>query len=75
MLAATKAGGLVVDDLQKLAGLSPADLAVAQAEAQARGLEKRWLLVLQNTTQQPALQSLADRATREALFEAGRDAH
>ncbi|MSE17669.1 dipeptidyl carboxypeptidase II, partial [Pantoea agglomerans] len=66
-----KAGGLVVDDLQKLAGLSPADLAVAQAEAQARGLEKRWLLVLQNTTQQPALQSLADRATREALFKAG----
>ncbi|MEN4539194.1 peptidyl-dipeptidase Dcp [Pantoea agglomerans] len=71
LLAATKAGGLVVDDLQKLAGLSPADLAVAQAEAQARGLEKHWLLVLQNTTQQPALQSLADRATREALFKAG----
>lgn len=69
LLAATKAGGLVVDDLQKLAGLSLADLAVA--EAQARGLEKRWLLVLQNTTQQPALQSLADRATREALFKAG----
>jgi len=71
LLAATKAGGLVVSDLQQLAGLSPADLAVAQAEAQARGLEKSWLLVLQNTTQQPALQSLADRATREALFKAG----
>ncbi|PAW36539.1 dipeptidyl carboxypeptidase II [Pantoea vagans] len=71
LLAATKAGGLVVSDLQQLAGLSPADLAVAQAEAQARGLEKSWLLVLQNTTQQPALQSLADRATREALYKAG----
>lgn len=71
LLAATKAGGLVVNDLQQLAGLSPADLAVAQAEAQARGLEKSGLLVLQNTTQQPALQSLADRATREALFNAG----
>ncbi|WP_315315241.1 peptidyl-dipeptidase Dcp [Pantoea vagans] len=71
LLAATKAGGLVVSDLQQLAGLSPADLAVAQAEAQARGMEKSWLLVLQNTTQQPALQSLADRATREALFKAG----
>ncbi|WP_337027418.1 peptidyl-dipeptidase Dcp [Pantoea eucalypti] len=71
LLAATKAGGLVVNDLQQLAGLSPADLAVAQAEAQARGLEKSGLLVLQNTTQQPALQSLADRATREALFKAG----
>ncbi|WP_292992437.1 peptidyl-dipeptidase Dcp [Pantoea sp.] len=71
LLAATKAGGLVVNDVQQLAGLSPADLLVAQTEAQARGLEKSWLLVLQNTTQQPALQSLADRATREALFKAG----
>lgn len=71
LLAATQAGGLVVRDAQQLAGLSPADLAVAQAEARARGLEDSWLLVLQNTTQQPALQSLSDRATREALFQAG----
>lgn len=71
LLAATKSGGLVVDEAQKLAGLSAADLAVAQAEACARGLENGWLLVLQNTTQQPALQSLSDRETREALFHAG----
>ena len=71
LLAATKAGGLVVDEAQKLAGLAAADLAVAQAEARARGLENAWLLVLQNTTQQPALQSLSDRQTREALFHAG----
>ncbi|WP_448309740.1 peptidyl-dipeptidase Dcp [Pantoea sp. PGP6] len=71
LLAATKAGGLVVDEAQKLAGLAAADLAVAQAEARARGLENAWLLVLQNTTQQPALQSLSDRQTREALFDAG----
>ncbi|MDQ1214889.1 peptidyl-dipeptidase Dcp [Pantoea anthophila] len=71
LLAATQAGGLVVRDVQQLAGLSPADLAVAQAEARARGLENSWLLVLQNTTQQPALQTLSDRATREALFQAG----
>ncbi|WP_312756991.1 peptidyl-dipeptidase Dcp [Pantoea brenneri] len=71
LLAATKAGGLVVDEAQKLAGLAAADLAVAQAEARARGLENAWLLVLQNTTQQPALQSLRDRQTREALFHAG----
>ncbi|MGK3141346.1 peptidyl-dipeptidase Dcp [Pantoea sp. C2G6] len=70
LLAATKAGGLLVQEAQQLAGLAPADLAVAQAAAQARGLENSWLLVLQNTTQQPALQSLSDRATREALFQA-----
>lgn len=70
LLAATKAGGLVVNDVQQLAGLSPSDLAVAQAAAAARGLEKAWLLVLQNTTQQPALQSLEERPTRQALFHA-----
>lgn len=70
LLAATKAGGLVVNDVQQLAGLSPSDLAVAQAAATARGLENAWLLVLQNTTQQPALQSLEDRPTRQALFHA-----
>lgn len=70
LLAATKAGGLVVNDVQQLAGLSPSDLAVAQAAARARGLENAWLLVLQNTTQQPALQALEDRTTRQALFHA-----
>lgn len=70
LLAATKAGGLVVNDVQQLAGLSPSDLAVAQAAAAARVLENAWLLVLQNTTQQPALQSLEDRPTRQALFQA-----
>lgn len=70
LLAATKAGGLVVEDVQQLAGLSASDLAVARAAAKARGLENAWLLVLQNTTQQPALQSLTMRATRQALFHA-----
>lgn len=70
LLAATKAGGLVVNDIAQLAGLSVADLAVAQAAARARGLEQAWLLVLQNTTQQPALQSLENRNTRQALFHA-----
>lgn len=70
LLAATKAGGLVVEDVQQLAGLSASDLAVARAAAKARGLENTWLLVLQNTTQQPALQSLTVRATRQALFHA-----
>lgn len=70
LLAATKAGGLVINDLQQLDGLGAADLAVAQAAAKARGLENAWLLVLQNTTQQPALQSLKQRDTRHALFQA-----
>ncbi len=69
LLAAAKAGALVVDDKAKLAGLSDAEIAAA-ADATARGLPGKYVLSLQNTTQQPALAQLTDRATRQALFEA-----
>ena len=69
LLAATKAGGLTVDNPAKLAGLSPAEIASAAQAAHARGLDGRWTLPLQNTTQQPDLQSLADRGVRQALFD------
>jgi peptidyl-dipeptidase Dcp len=68
LLAGTKAGGLVVDDPAKLAGLGDAGIAAAAEAAKARGMAGRYVIPLQNTTQQPALQSLADRATREQLF-------
>jgi peptidyl-dipeptidase Dcp len=70
LLAAAKAGALVVDDKAKLAGMSAADIAAAAQDAKARGLDGKWVIPLQNTTQQPALQDLSDRATRQALFEA-----
>lgn len=70
LLAATKAGGLVVDDKAKLAGLSDAEIAAAADAAKARGLDGKWVIPLQNTTQQPLLPKLTDRATREALFNA-----
>lgn len=70
LLAATKDGALVIDDKAKLAGLSDADIAAAAQAAKERKLDGKWVVVLQNTTQQPALQDLNDRATREALFKA-----
>ena len=70
LLAAGKAGALVVSDNSQLAGLSEHELAAAADAAAQRGLSDRWLLTLQNTTQQPALQNLTQRATREALFNA-----
>jgi len=73
LLAATKAGALVVDDKAKLAGLSDGDIAAAEQAAKERKLDGKWVLPLQNTTQQPQLQSLGDRATREALFKASWD--
>jgi len=69
LLAATKAGAYTVSSAAALAGLSPEALAQAQAAAEARGLTGEWLIPLQNTTQQPVLQSLDVRATREALFQ------
>ena len=70
LLAATKAGALVVNDSAELAGLSPAEIAAAARDAKAKGFENKWLISLQNTTQQPALQSLTNRATRQKLYEA-----
>ncbi|MBZ0057246.1 MULTISPECIES: peptidyl-dipeptidase Dcp [unclassified Leclercia] len=71
LLAADKAGGLVVDYLHQLDGLSPAEQAAAAQAAEEKGLSDRWLIPLLNTTQQPALQQLRDRKIRENLFKAG----
>jgi len=68
LLAATKAGAYATTDPQALAGLSPAQMAAAAQDAQARHM-KGWLIPLQNTTQQPDLTFLTDRATRQAIFE------
>lgn len=70
LLAATRAGALVLDDRAQLAGLSEGDIAAAAEAARQRGLEGKWVIPLQNTTQQPAQASLRDRALRERLFRA-----
>jgi peptidyl-dipeptidase Dcp len=70
LLAATKAGALVVDDPARLKGLGAGGIAAAAEAAKGRGLDGKWVLPLQNTTQQPALDSLEDRAVRQQLFEA-----
>ncbi len=73
LLAATKNGALVVADRASLNGLSDGEIDAAAADAKGRGLEGQFLLPLQNTTQQPALASLADRSVRERLFKASVD--
>jgi peptidyl-dipeptidase Dcp len=70
LLAANKAGALVINDKAELAGLSDAAINASAQNAKAAGLTDKWLLSLQNTTQQPDLQSLTNRATRQKLFEA-----
>ncbi|HZS61621.1 MAG TPA: M3 family metallopeptidase [Gemmatimonadaceae bacterium] len=63
LLAATKAGALVIDDRQQLAGVSDAEIAAVATQGQ-------WALALQNTTQQPTLASLHRRDVRKRLFDA-----
>ena len=70
LLAANKAGAVAVERPADLRGLSGADVAAAAEAAKDRKLDGRWVLSLQNTTQQPAQARLQDRGTRERLFRA-----
>ncbi len=68
LVAAAKAAALVVDNRSELAGLPEAEIAAAAEAGKARGLKGKFVIPLQNTTQQPLLTSLANRATREKLY-------
>jgi peptidyl-dipeptidase Dcp len=70
LLEAAKNGALVVSDKSALAGLTDAQIAGAAQAAKARALEGKWVLPLQNTTEQPDLVSLTSRDTRHKLFDA-----
>ena len=69
LLAGTKAGALVIDNKADLDGLSDQEIAAAAKAAQDRKLPGKWVIPLQNTTQQPLLVSLKNRNVRETLFE------
>jgi peptidyl-dipeptidase Dcp len=66
--SATNDQPLIVDTAAELAGLSDADIRAAAALAEEKGHPGKYALALQNTTQQPLLPALENRATREALF-------
>lgn len=68
LLAATKAGAFVVESEEALAGLSEGELKAAAKDAEGNDQNGKWLIPLQNTTQQPVMQSLDNRETRENLF-------
>jgi peptidyl-dipeptidase Dcp len=68
LLAGTKAAAFVTTDKSRLAGLSDAQIAAAAEAAKERKVEG-YLIPLQNTTQQPDLTFLTDRATRQQIFE------
>jgi peptidyl-dipeptidase Dcp len=68
LLAATKAAAYSTTDKRNLAGLSEEELGAAAETAKSRK-QAGWVLALQNTTQQPSLADLDNRATRQQVFE------
>ena len=59
-----------VDKKEDLAGLSDADIAQCQKDAESRGGKAPYAIVIINTTQQPLLTSLDNRDLRKKVFEA-----
>lgn len=70
VLAETNDGAVIIDNKADLNGLSENDIAAAAERARERKLDGKWVLALQNTTQQPAMTFLTNRKVRERLFNA-----
>jgi peptidyl-dipeptidase Dcp len=70
VLADTDASAVVVDNVADLAGASESDISAAAQRAKEKGLSGKYVVSLINTTQQPALSYLQNRALREKIFKA-----
>jgi len=70
VLKATTEGAVVVDDAAQLDGMTPEQISAAAAAAKSRGLSGKWVIALQNTTNQPVLARLTNRALRERIYKA-----
>ncbi|MBP5713144.1 MAG: M3 family metallopeptidase [Prevotella sp.] len=67
---ATNEAVVWVDKKEDLAGLSDADIAQCQKDAESRGGKAPYAIVIVNTTQQAPLASLDNRELRKKVFEA-----
>ncbi len=70
VLKGDNAAAIVVDNVAELDGFSDAQIATAAEAAKSRGMEGKWVIPLLNTTQQPSLSQLENRALRERIFKA-----
>ena len=70
VLKEANASALVVGTREELAGMSEAEIAAAAAEAEKRGQKGKYAIAIVNTSSQPALATLTNRATRERLMQA-----
>ena len=69
-LKETNAAAVVVDTVAELDGLSDNAIAAAAEAAKARGLDGKYVIALINTSGQPPLSSLKNRALRERIYKA-----
>ena len=70
VLKATADGAVVVDKVSDLDGLTAVRIGAATQAATDRGLTDKWVIALQNTTNQPLLASLTNRELRERIYRA-----
>jgi peptidyl-dipeptidase Dcp len=68
LLTARKNGAIFFDSEAELKGLSAGEIQAAKMQATEAGQEGKYMISLQNTTQQPVLQYLSDRNSRERIF-------
>ena len=69
VLSEVNESAVVVDARAALAGLSDNEITAAAEAAAARDLDGKFLIALRNTSSQPPLASLDDRALRQRIFE------
>jgi peptidyl-dipeptidase Dcp len=67
---ASNSAAIVVEDRDQLDGLNDEQVAALAAAAQERGLEGKWVIALQNTTQHSLQASLKNRALRQRIHDA-----
>lgn len=70
VLKEVNAQAILIGDVARLKGLPEESIAAAAEAAKAAGHEGQWLITLQNTTGQPPLAALDERALREQIFQA-----
>lgn len=77
MLKENNASAVIVDSKDQLKGMSDGAIAAAAEAAKQRKLDGKYVIALQNTSGQPALAQIQDRALRERLQKAsvGRASH
>jgi len=70
VLAEVNDSAVVVESRDELAGLTDAQIDAAAAAAKSRGLEGKYVIALVNTTIQPVIAQLDNRALRQRIYEA-----